>query len=104
LERLILFELKDRIHGYNNAFFKIARNTRMIYVHGYQSYIWNKSVSERIKKNGSDVLVGDLVVKREVCGGGSFEDMDDKVKIVTEENKEEFSLDGPLLMHLKLNF
>ena len=37
----------------------------MIYVHGYQSYIWNRAVSERLRRFGRKVLVGDLVVRSE---------------------------------------
>lgn len=32
-----------------------------MYVHAYQSYIWNLVVSERIKLSRTQVLVGDLV-------------------------------------------
>ena len=37
----------------------------MIYVHGYQSYIWNRAVSERLRRFGRKVLVGDLAVRSE---------------------------------------
>lgn len=34
-------------------------------MHGFQSYIWNRAVSERFRRFGRAVLVGDLVVRRE---------------------------------------
>ncbi|OWA50274.1 Pseudouridylate synthase 7-like protein [Hypsibius exemplaris] len=42
---------------------RIARNSRMIYVHSYQSYLWNLAVSYRIKTFGRKPVVGDLVIK-----------------------------------------
>ena len=52
LERAILQILKRQLNGYYNAFQNIARNTRFIYVHGYQSYVWNRAVTERLRKFG----------------------------------------------------
>jgi tRNA pseudouridine13 synthase len=40
---------------------QIPRNLRTMYVHAYQSYIWNLVVSERIKMSATEPLVGDLV-------------------------------------------
>jgi tRNA pseudouridine13 synthase len=40
---------------------QIPRNLRTMYVHAYQSYIWNLVVSERIKLSSTKPLVGDLV-------------------------------------------
>ncbi|KZT62906.1 pseudouridine synthase [Calocera cornea HHB12733] len=54
-----------RDHGASNhldALMKIPRNLRLMYIHAYQSYVWNAMVSERIKRYGSDSpIVGDLV-------------------------------------------
>lgn len=40
---------------------QIPRPLRTMYVHAYQSYIWNAVVSERIKLSADQPIVGDLV-------------------------------------------
>ncbi len=40
---------------------QIPRNMRQMYCHAYQSLVWNKTVSQRIKKHGLAVLPGDVV-------------------------------------------
>ena len=44
----------------------------MMYVHAYQSYVWNAIVSERIKRYGHDVpIVGDIVYEDKTSEGES---------------------------------
>lgn len=74
LEKVIIQTLKQHKNGYNNAFYKIARNTRIIYIHAYQSYIWNKVTSERFKRFGNKVLVGDLVTSTSDTASEVLED------------------------------
>lgn len=62
LEKTVLLALRRAPEAFYNAFQMIARNTRTIYVHAYQSFVWNRAVSERIRRFGSSVLVGDLVL------------------------------------------
>ena len=43
---------------------EIPRQQRLLYCHAYQSYLWNKVVSRRIRTYGIKVMAGDLVIKR----------------------------------------
>ena len=64
LERTVLDSLKKHPNDYYNAFANISKGTRFIYIHAYQSYVWNKAVSERLKRHGRKVLIGDLVTEK----------------------------------------
>ncbi|CAI9733696.1 pseudouridylate synthase 7 homolog [Octopus vulgaris] len=62
LERLLLEGLSSQGgNNYANALLFIPRNTRLMYVHSYQSYVWNTMVSQRIKQFGLVPVIGDLV-------------------------------------------
>lgn len=42
---------------------RIPHGLRTMYVHAYQSYVWNAATSERCLKYGTDTVVeGDLVL------------------------------------------
>ncbi|XP_036618047.1 pseudouridylate synthase 7 homolog isoform X1 [Trichosurus vulpecula] len=46
-----------------SAFGIIPRNNRLMYIHSYQSYVWNNMVSKRIEEYGLKPVPGDLVLK-----------------------------------------
>ncbi|XP_057693822.1 pseudouridylate synthase 7 homolog isoform X2 [Corythoichthys intestinalis] len=53
-------------HGKNNivtAFGLIPRNNRLMYIHSYQSVVWNTMVSRRIDAFGLKAVEGDLVLR-----------------------------------------
>ncbi|XP_059435871.1 multisubstrate pseudouridine synthase 7 [Corylus avellana] len=61
-ERAILQCLKKCPGNYLQALKSIPRTLRMMYVHSYQSYLWNHAASMRVQKYGADqVVLGDLV-------------------------------------------
>nr|GMD01314.1 multisubstrate pseudouridine synthase 7 isoform X2 [Ipomoea batatas] len=67
-ERAILQCLKKNQQNYLHALKGIPRTLRMMYVHSYQSYLWNHAASFRVQKHGFDqVVVGDLVYCKEPC-------------------------------------
>lgn len=66
----------------------IQRNLRLMYVHAYQSFIWNMAASERWKRFGDRVVAGDLVLINE-----HKEDVDSRIK------EEEVDADGEVIIH-----
>lgn len=50
------------VGAYHDAIMKIPRNLRTMYVHAYQSFVWNKVASKRIQLFGTEARVGDLVI------------------------------------------
>lgn len=55
----------DRSKDYLGALQTIPRNLRLMYVHAYQSLVWNIAAGERWKVYGGQVVEGDLVLVNE---------------------------------------
>ena len=89
-------------HSYFKAVMSIPHNLRKMYVHAYQSYIWNVVVSKRLEMFGMNIKPGDLVLCNDEVGEkGQTSISDDsetedaavqdyaKVKSITEEDIKE---------------
>ena len=73
---------------------EIPRQQRSLYCHAYQSYVWNKVVSRRIRTHGVSVIKGDLVFKNKDAEveGATKEDL-----VTTVENVDEFTINDVLI-------
>ncbi|EJS41573.1 pus7p [Saccharomyces arboricola H-6] len=71
-------------NAYYTAIMKIPRNLRTMYVHAYQSYVWNSIASKRVELHGLKLVVGDLVIadtEKPVSNSGiDDEDFDEDVR------------------------
>jgi len=83
--------LARKPRDYRRAFSSIAKHMRSMFLHGYQSYLWNRAASHRIEEGGRvNAIVGDLVLtmdRTEAEGGSGSSGLKGKeVKVVTQED------------------
>ncbi|XP_011621650.1 multisubstrate pseudouridine synthase 7 isoform X1 [Amborella trichopoda] len=92
-ERSILQCLKRSPGNYLQALKSIPRTLRLMYVHSYQSYLWNHAASSRVQKHGIDkVVVGDLVYFKGIGPVTNTGDLQTECESNTCD--EEFELSG----------
>lgn len=79
-ERTIIARLKDDPDDYVGALRSLPRNLLMMFVHAYQSYLFNKMLSERVRRGMSIKLpeIGDLVLPLNKAG---LPDHDDPILV-----------------------
>ncbi|XP_033114577.1 pseudouridylate synthase 7 homolog [Anneissia japonica] len=71
----------------------IPRTTRMMYVHSYQSKIWNAMATKRIQEYGLKPMIGDLAIKANDTDGDSGKN----VTVLSESNFSKFSFEDVVL-------
>lgn len=93
-EKSIVSSLSRKPRDYKRAFTSISKNMRSMFLHAYQSFLWNKVASFRIKTGGStEVREGDLVLIEDKSlgdnGGGTSGLKGKRVKVVDELDLKE---------------
>ncbi len=74
--------------NYKSAFEQLTKNMRLLYVHAYQSWLWNTLVSERLQLFGTAVVVGDLVLNESRDGDDVTADQQQsRVRVIGSEDE-----------------
>lgn len=61
-----LSKSEESSRDYFSALIALPRNTRSLYVHSYQSLLWNKATTYRLKKYGFKVVAGDMILSSDM--------------------------------------
>ena len=85
IEGLILSSLATKPSNFKEAIKKLPRKQQTLYCHAYQSFIFNRLLSKRVKRFGLAVLPGDLVYK------------DGDVIFLSEDDVDAYTIDQVLL-------
>jgi tRNA pseudouridine13 synthase len=82
-ERMMIGHLKDRPGDYRGALRRLPNNLLMMFVHAYQSYMFNRMLSERLRR-GLPIeapILGDRVLP---AGRHGVPDQDSPVKVTAD--------------------
>ena len=87
----LMHSLSRRPRDYKRAFQSINKNMRSMFVHAFQSYLFNRAASHRVEAGGKkEAMIGDLVLtedKSRAEGGSGTSGLKGKaVKVITKED------------------
>lgn len=68
IETTLLTALKKEKNAYKSAILALPRDTRSLYVHAYQSLLFNRVLTKRVEDHGLSVLDGDVGVRGKKLG------------------------------------
>ncbi len=76
-------------NDWQGAIMSVQRNLRLMYVHAYQSLVWNTVAGRRWESFGEKVIEGDLVIVDEDKDGDEAEELDELGEAIVRPKGEE---------------
>jgi len=99
LERMLcegMLKQKGDQKNFLNAICNLPRNMRNLYLHAFQSYLWNTCASLRIRRLGYKLVVGDFVVKEK--NQKTEEKIEEKAEVENEDENYERLVDSDFII------
>lgn len=72
----------DQVAKYRLALQQMPHSLRLLWLHAYQSWLWNEAAARRVELGGGP-LEGDLLCAEAGCGGEEHEDGDEDVTVLS---------------------
>ena len=95
-EKSIVSSLSKKPLDYKRAFDAVSKQMRSMFLHAYQSYLWNKVASMRVQTGGYSAQVGDLVLTEDKSSGTSGL-KGKSVKILTADDVQNYDITDVVL-------
>ncbi|KAF2665639.1 putative pseudouridine synthase TruD/Pus7 [Microthyrium microscopicum] len=80
--------VKTNEQDWKGALSSISRNLRLMYIHAYQSMVWNTVAARRWERFGTNVVEGDLVVV-DTAAKNSLVDVDESGELIIQPEGED---------------
>jgi tRNA pseudouridine13 synthase len=80
---------------FQGALNNIQRNMRLMYVHAYQSLVWNTIAGKRWELHGSKVIEGDLIIMGDAETGDGEQEVDELGEVIVQPGADDSAaIDG----------
>ena len=98
-ERRIIEHLSKHPNDWENALKKLPSNLIRIFVHAYQSYLFNKILSMRIKRGLpiNEAIIGDIVIKDVSANEGTYVNEKNERRVNKEMKKGKCFVSGAII-------